>query len=527
MFFFPFSTLHELNLDWILAKMKYLLGTTEENNRKADYAVETADEAKTIAEQAAQAQIADGAVTTIKLADNAVTTPKIANNNVTFAKLENDIQDNIGAVILPTGDNTDRKAEIESKLTQYGYCEFRTGEYYISEPIRLYDTQSIKGVGKSSVIKKLGGASTPGMFYATGTSHSISIKNLRFQGSGTTKPGSPPVAGEYALSFDNHAGEVTIENCEFYGLQEFGLKRTSGYNVSDDLSLNVSNCLFRYCGEGINLAEYGEFCMVDNCAFIDNYYGVIVQGGNNKFSNCGFDDNAIGFYLYDTGVGTNDGHGSAASCSFNHNTVNAIKAENINFGYIFSACNIFDGDILLDNSSGILFDSCIIQGHKDAGVHSDITVTNCSGSISVNNTNFLYTPTETITNSPNYSRSNCKYVSGLPLPTYFRRLTTTYTSQSYVTEEDFNRIVFYELEGVIYVKCNLRITNNPGENFIQIGTVNLPFTLRDANQVILSSQSNYGNLMLVIYASGEVDIYASATNGGSASGWYRGQFVLM
>ena len=88
MFFFPFSTLHELNLDWILNKVKTLWEQADENNQKADYAVETADEAKTIAEQAAQAQIADGAVTTVKIADGAVTNAKLAANAVESANIK-------------------------------------------------------------------------------------------------------------------------------------------------------------------------------------------------------------------------------------------------------------------------------------------------------------------------------------------------------------------------------------------------------------------------------------------------------
>lgn len=81
-FFFPFSTLHELNLDWIMDRVKTLWEQAEDNNNKADYAVETADEAKTIAEQAAQGQIGDGSVTTVKLADGAVTNIKLAANAV-------------------------------------------------------------------------------------------------------------------------------------------------------------------------------------------------------------------------------------------------------------------------------------------------------------------------------------------------------------------------------------------------------------------------------------------------------------
>lgn len=78
-FRFPFSTLHELNLDWILEKVKYLIENNEEFNNKADYAVETADEAKQIAEQAI---LPDGAVTTPKIADYAVTQVKLAVNAV-------------------------------------------------------------------------------------------------------------------------------------------------------------------------------------------------------------------------------------------------------------------------------------------------------------------------------------------------------------------------------------------------------------------------------------------------------------
>lgn len=82
MFKFPYTNLHELNLDWILQKLKTLIENNDEFNDKADYAVETADEAKEIAEQAAAATIPDGSITTPKLADYAVTQVKLAANAV-------------------------------------------------------------------------------------------------------------------------------------------------------------------------------------------------------------------------------------------------------------------------------------------------------------------------------------------------------------------------------------------------------------------------------------------------------------
>ena len=110
-FFFPFSTLHELNLDWILEQVKKFselippmetavddvealsadvqqaVEDAQQALEDAGEALETAEEAKDIAEQAAQGTIADGAVTTAKLADGAVTMAKIEDGAVTGNKI--------------------------------------------------------------------------------------------------------------------------------------------------------------------------------------------------------------------------------------------------------------------------------------------------------------------------------------------------------------------------------------------------------------------------------------------------------
>ena len=112
MFRFPYSNLHELNLDWILAQVKKFselippMETAVEDVQQlsedvqqavedaqqavedAGDAKEIAEEAKEIAEQAAQGTIADGAVTTQKIADDAVTTSKLDDGAVTTAKLD-------------------------------------------------------------------------------------------------------------------------------------------------------------------------------------------------------------------------------------------------------------------------------------------------------------------------------------------------------------------------------------------------------------------------------------------------------
>lgn len=105
-FKFPWSNLHELNLDWILSVVKRFselvppMETAVEDVRalqddvaqavedaqsavtSANQAAETAAEALEVAEQAASGTIADGAVTTPKLANGAVTSAKIEDGTI-------------------------------------------------------------------------------------------------------------------------------------------------------------------------------------------------------------------------------------------------------------------------------------------------------------------------------------------------------------------------------------------------------------------------------------------------------------
>ena len=95
MFNFPWSNFHELNLDWILSVVKEAKEIWTQGRTDIDYAVKTADEAKEIASQAAQAQVADNSVSTPKIVDGAVTTPKIADGGVTLSKLSTSLQNEL------------------------------------------------------------------------------------------------------------------------------------------------------------------------------------------------------------------------------------------------------------------------------------------------------------------------------------------------------------------------------------------------------------------------------------------------
>lgn len=87
MFRFPFTNFHELNLDWILSVVKQAKEVFDNGSADIAHAIETSEQALTVAEQAASATIADGSVTAAKLANESVTTNKLYPAAVTGEKV--------------------------------------------------------------------------------------------------------------------------------------------------------------------------------------------------------------------------------------------------------------------------------------------------------------------------------------------------------------------------------------------------------------------------------------------------------
>ena len=97
MFKFPFSNYQELNLDWILAKvkefaelipgMREVLDKSEQALDDATQAITTANEAKEIAQQAVQGIVGPNSVNTAAIQAGAVTREKIASRAVDSGRL--------------------------------------------------------------------------------------------------------------------------------------------------------------------------------------------------------------------------------------------------------------------------------------------------------------------------------------------------------------------------------------------------------------------------------------------------------
>lgn len=426
-----------------------------------------------------------------------------------------------GAIILPTGDNTDRLTEITDRLSTYGYCQFVSGDYYISDTITLTDRQTLKGCGKTSRILKLGSSDIAPYVNITGTSQNATIEDLSFIGTLNAKPETYNTGnGDIAIGVYDHAGRVTIENCYFAGFNGAGITVRSGYEWLT--SVFLTNCTFLYCNIGISLSQYGEFSVIANCAMNSCFYGAVVTGGNNKFVNCGFDGNDTGFVLYDNASpGTNDGHGSCVGSTFNHNTSNAMTITNIDNGYVFDACNMYYGDIYIANSSGIMFRNCIMLGNKDASNHTNITPYNCPGTVTLSGCLFAFMPTFSVTNSPYFYKRDCRTFSGSLISDPVLIAEGGSGSNGVVWESTLTNIAdiasgFSNVSGGTWVakwgnvvQINIAVKNTNAVPASSTGTTMA--TLKTAFNPVLSLNvvDNFGNLAFIDNTSGEIKLYSS------------------
>ena len=191
MFNFPWSNFHELNLDWILSVVKEAKEVFDNGRADIDYAVDTADEAKEIATQAAEATIPDNSISTAKIQNGAVTNAKLANNSVTTANIVdrtiigNDIAENtiesynikngtiIGADIAEntiTYDNLAAGAVVNSKIADGAITNVKIADGTIGfEKLNGIDTTLIEPLST-------GGAYSPGDEITL----SKNISNFRF-----------------------------------------------------------------------------------------------------------------------------------------------------------------------------------------------------------------------------------------------------------------------------------------------------------------------------------------------------------
>ena len=293
----------------------------------------------------------------------------------------------------PTGDATDRSADIAALLAADGICRLGSGTYYVAS-IDMPNGSAIEGVGASTVLRLIDNVSG----YALRMRSRCKVRNLRILGSESYSALKPAAATpgdrigvlwEGILNGDGNTytypGLSMISGVWFERIQGSGLKCLNTSSGTRN-KLLVSDCYYLYCDAGVNIASVSEFMQFANCTFNSCYYGVINNGGNNTFANCDFAVCAQCFVINNsTGALENPGHSCMVNCDFSHaikvNSDGTLTSNQGDFiylagtGYEFNGCQFGFGHINFTDAEGVLCVGCVWSGRSD----NDIYITNGTG----------------------------------------------------------------------------------------------------------------------------------------------------
>ena len=321
------------------------------------------------------------------------------------------------SILFPTGDQTDRTADIYAALSAFGKCTLSKGDYYISA-LTLPAKSLLCGCGRDSTLMYKSDAESTGITMKFGST----IENLKIvgpKGEGWTPDGV--AADRHGIvvntegDTDINRNRLTINNVEITGFDGAGIYTAStGYN--NENSGNISNCYIHGNNYGLDIPTRSEYNRVCNCSFAHNHVGVRNNGGNNLFSNCGINGNNIGLVMDATEVAdaTNNSHGTFSGCTFNHSTdwnnttLTAIQMNGMTSGEVFSGCHIAYGAISIVDSRGIHFADCNFLSS------TPITVTGTYMTL-FSDCVFYSTQESPITGGGNVILTNCYNRSGTPI----------------------------------------------------------------------------------------------------------------
>lgn len=314
---------------------------------------------------------------------------------------------------------TDMTGAIMSMLNSTGYCHLGPGTFYVSGNIEMPNGSTLEGCGEKTIVRLL---TTQNAAYIVRISRRSTIRGIKFSG-GKSAPTNLFTDGTnlghqhgvYCVGNADGRGETwpavensIINDCWFEFFDGSGFY---AYNTGGGLQQGVmmSSCYFYGCRVGINLDYYFEYAKFTDCITFRCYYACINNGGNNVFTGCTF-HGVVGMLMDNSGNDkSNNSHGSIVGCTFNHiDNINhpeilgcgvAIHAIN-NFNCeIFTGCQLWYGNVVLENCQGFTFSDCLFGAGSveitvtgsypaffyDNMFHAAPTLNVTSGTIFVNN----------------------------------------------------------------------------------------------------------------------------------------------
>lgn len=279
-------------------------------------------------------------------------------------------------------------SELQGALSGKDIITLSDGIYNIEEPINVPAGKTI--VGSRNAIFRL----------ANGVSTGFNIDNVEdVKLSGFTMDGGSPLVDVYSDSIISNGRQLAdqvnigtrkgiyvtqtqgtifedlfIRNFDHSGLHAYHLNTSIYGNFGRGIKargLNFQDCYF-----GLHSGQQAEYSTFEGISATRCIGGIIIYSGNITVSNSQFTQCKIGGVV---GAGSNNSHGGFDNCSFNHAPTNGVWVDAIDHGFVFSACQFFDGIIEMQGSRGVLITSSIIASKIVANLTADKTskISNC------------------------------------------------------------------------------------------------------------------------------------------------------
>jgi hypothetical protein len=254
--------------------------------------------------------------------------------------------------------STDDTTAIQNALNAHLSVYFPSGNY-ISKKLVPIDGQVIFGDGYSSQITLKTGETSTSLFDGTAPAVNVRYSNLRLYGGVATSFKAVTSAGNRNGITVASQKITKIDNVIISG---FDLKGINTYDPARDrlTHLSIMNCEIYNCYEGVFLdADYAEYIRLNNLDIYGCREGLTIESGNNTVSNCKINDCYYGVLLYGNTI-ANNGHGNLVGCLLNHNTY-PVWCQMITIGYNIVGCNMFEGSIYFNTSTGINVSGCVLD----------------------------------------------------------------------------------------------------------------------------------------------------------------------
>jgi len=283
--------------------------------------------------------------------------------------VQNDLYNEINILSGGAVSNFDLQAELNSKDNVL----IPPGTHTINTTINIPSGKKIRGIRGKSILQasasvlnvlSIDGAQDVTLedFTIKGTQADYALNGaLNSVGSGVIADFNEAISengvGTKSGIYLNDSEQINFKGLEISNFDAYGIdNRLSGKNYTG--GVKITDCYIHNNYTGLKLSDEAEYSIYSNNSITRNQIAVRCESGNNTFTGNHIDKNRVGVVMTD---GLNNSHGSFVGGTINHNSLFSVALNELEFGQIFNAVNIWYGDIYVKDSKGVSFSDCLLS----------------------------------------------------------------------------------------------------------------------------------------------------------------------